>query len=134
VRRGSFLARWSACAAVTVAACFAASCATYQAYEGPTKPASQVATIEGTAKLRTTLPLALVIRSVDGREVGLQYASVAVEPGKHRLLIDCQVSGPPASTSRHELEVDLAPGVRYRLSARMDAGNRSCADVALESI
>ncbi len=127
----------SSCAAsricIVAAAALVASCATYQGYEGPKKPASQVATIEGTAKLRTTLPLALVIRSIDGREVGLQYSAVAVEPGKHAILVDCQVSGPPASTSRHELEVELAAGVRYKLAARMDAGNRSCADVDLES-
>ena len=127
----------SSCAALRVAVAaavsLAASCATYQGYEGPKKPASQVATIEGTAKLRTTLPLALVIRSIDGREVGLQYSAVAVEPGKHTILVDCQVSGPPASTSRHALDVEFSPGVRYKLSARMDAGNRSCVAVDLES-
>lgn len=115
-------------AATLAAALLLGACATYRAYEGPQKPTSEVAIIEGTAKVRTVLPLALVIRAVDGREVGLQYSSVAVTPGKHEIIVDCQVSGETATASRHAIEVDVSAGERYRLSARMSPGNRSCAE------
>jgi len=78
-----------------------AACATYQAYDGPSQPKSATALISGDAKLRAELPLALVIRSVDGRTVDLRYASVAVTAGHHVLIVDCQVGGAAAGeTSR----------------------------------
>lgn len=110
-------------------------CATYQAYDGPKLPRAQVAVVEGSGKIRSGLPLALVIRSVDGRSVGLQYSRVALAPGSHELLVDCEVSGSPsggAAVSRHALRIEVAAGGKYRLTARMSAGNRSCADVGLE--
>ena len=110
-----------------------AGCATYQAYDGPRRSAGEVAVISGSAKVRTQLPVALVIRAVDGREVGLQYSSVAVSAGTHELLVDCQVSGDIATASRHSLNVEVDGGSRYRLTARMSPGNRSCAEVTLES-
>ncbi len=117
-------------------ACLAAGCATYQAYDGPKLARAQVAIIVGSAKIRSGLPLALVIRSVDGRDVGLQYSSVALAPGSHELLVDCEVSGSATAggaASRHALRIEVAAGEKYRLTARMSPGNRSCADVALES-
>jgi hypothetical protein len=109
-----------------------AACGTFQAYEGSHKSANEVAVISGAAKLRATTPLALVIRAVDGKEVDLRYSSVALLPGKHSLLIDCQVGGSGATASRHELEVEVAAGERYRLQAEMRPGNRSCERVDLE--
>jgi hypothetical protein len=109
------------------------SCATYQAYEGPSRSSSELAIIEGSAKLRSELPLALVIRSVDGREVDLRYSSVAVEPGKHQLIVDCQVGGSAGTASRHAVVIEVSAGTRYRLNAQMSPGNRSCAGVELEA-
>jgi len=112
-----------------------AACATYQAYDGPSQPKSATALISGDAKLRAELPLALVIRSVDGRTVDLRYASVAVTAGHHVLIVDCQVGGAAAGeTSRHHVEVDAAGGERYRLQAEMRPGNASCERVFLEPI
>lgn len=112
-------------------AAFAGACATYQAYDGPARAATELAIIEGSAKLRTVVPLALVIRSVDGRDVDLRYASVAVPPGKHELVVDCQVGGTTGTASRHTLPIDVYAGSRYRLDAQMSPGNRSCASVGL---
>ncbi len=109
-----------------------ASCATYQAYDGPGQPRSATAVINGDAKLRAELPLALVIRSVDGRTVDLRYASVAVTAGHHLLIVDCQVGGATGSTSRHHVEVDAEGGEQYRLQAEMRPGNESCERVFLE--
>ena len=109
-----------------------AACGTFQAYDGSHKSASEVAVISGAAKLRATTPLALVIRAVDGKEVDLRYSSVALLPGKHSLLIDCQLGGDGATASRHALDVEVAAGERYRLQAEMRPGNRSCERVELQ--
>lgn len=109
------------------------SCATYQAYDGPKKPGSEIAVISGDAKLRAETPLALVIRAVDGKSVDVRYNSVAVTPGTHLLLVDCQVGGEGVTASRHAVEVTVGAGERYRLTARMRPGNQSCEAVELEA-
>jgi hypothetical protein len=112
------------CTALLVAAC-----ATYQGYEGPKRSSEDIAVVAGDAKLRAQMPVAIVIRAVDGRSVDLQYSSVALSPGKHELVVDCQVGGVDGSTSRHEVELDVAGGERYRLRAEMQPGNRACGRV-----
>ncbi len=128
-------ARLAPSLALGLLASVSAGCATYQAYDGPKLPRAQLAIVEGSGKIRSGLPLALVIRSVDGRSVGVQYSSVALAPGSHELLVDCEVSASApggAAASRHALRVEVSAGEKYRLSARMSPGNRSCADVGLE--
>src|SRR5262245_57853957 len=93
------------------------ACATYQAYEGPKRPASEVAVINGDAKLRADTPLALVIRAIDGATLDVRYSSAAVLPGKHTLLIDCQLGGTAGTASRHEVSSDFEAGRSYRLEA-----------------
>lgn len=110
-----------------------AGCATFQAYDGERRAKSDVAVITGDAKLRADMPVALVIRAVDGRTVDVRYNSVALLPGRHSLLIDCQLGGSTATASRHELDVDVGAGEHYRLQADMRPGNRSCDNVQLES-
>jgi hypothetical protein len=117
---------------LAVASLGLAACATFQAYEGPARPASGTTIIRGDAKLRAELPLALVIRSVDGRAVDLRYSSVAVTPGHHVIIVDCQVGGATGATSRHHVEVDAEGGDSYRLQADMRPGNASCERVYLE--
>ncbi|HKE46024.1 MAG TPA: hypothetical protein VKB41_15935 [Steroidobacteraceae bacterium] len=109
-----------------------AGCATFQAYDGERRATSDVAVISGDAKLRATTPFALVIRSVDGRNVDVRYSSVALLPGKHSLLIDCQVGTSGTTASRHELDVEVEAGEHYRLQAEMRPGNQSCERVDLE--
>jgi hypothetical protein len=110
-----------------------AGCATFQAYDGAHRASSEVAVISGDAKLRADMPVALVIRAVDGRSVDVRYSSVALLPGKHSLLIDCQLGGSTATASRHELDVEVVAGEHYRLQADMRPGNRSCDNVQLQS-
>jgi hypothetical protein len=114
------------------AALLLVACGTFRAYDGSHKSASEVAVISGAAKLRATTPFALVIRAVDGKEVDVRYSSVALLPGKHSLLIDCQVGGSGTTASRHAIDVEVAAGERYRLQADMRPGNRSCERVTLE--
>ena len=119
--------------AAALAAAALAGCATYRAYDGPSRAAAEVTTIHGDAKLRAELPLALVIRSVDGRAVDLRYSSIVVTKGHHTLIVDCQVGGAAnGSTSRHHVEIDAEGGESYRLQAEMRPGNRSCERVVLE--
>jgi hypothetical protein len=59
---------------------------------------------------------------VDGASV-VGGSSVTIAPGRHRLVVYCRYNlsimiGDAQSVER-ELEVDLAPGGRYRLRARM---------------
>ena len=107
-------------------------CATFQAYDGPQRPASELAIVSGSSKIRATTPLALIIRSVDDRTVDVRFNSVALTPGQHRLIVDCQLGTEAGTASRHVLDVDVGEGDRYRLSAQMRPGNRSCESVALE--
>jgi len=109
-----------------------AACATYHAYDGPQRPSSEVAVVIGASKLRAAMPLALVIRSVDDRSVDVGYSNVALTPGRHRLLVDCQLGEQPGTASRHSIDVDVGAGERYRLTAEMRPGNRSCKSVELK--
>lgn len=109
-----------------------AGCATFKAYDGSGLPASETAIIRGDAKLRAELPLALVIRQVDGRGVDLRYSSVAVAPGHHEVIVDCQVGGASGTTSRHHVEVDAQAGESYRLRADMRPTDATCQRVYLE--
>ena len=109
-----------------------AGCAIYHAYDGPRRPADEIAIVTGAAKLRAATPLALVIRAVDERPVDVRYSSVALAPGSHQLLVDCQLGEQPGTASRHSIEVDVEAGERYRLTAEMRPGNRACASVDLE--
>ena len=109
-----------------------AACATYHAYDGGQRPTKELAIVSGSSKFSATSPLALVIRAVDERTVDVRYNSVALTPGRHQLIVDCQLGGEAGTASRHILDVDVGAGDRYRLSAEMRPGNRSCASVALE--
>jgi hypothetical protein len=109
-----------------------AGCATYQSYSGAKRARDEVAVVHGDAKLRAEMPVAVVIRAVDGRPVDLKFSSVALLPGKHELVVDCQVGGASGSTTRHQVDVDAGPNESYRLVAEMSPGNRSCARVVLE--
>lgn len=125
-----------AAAVVATLACTATAlpalegCATYAGYDGA-RPEEGVATIHADPRLNAGLPMTVTIRRVDAREVGPQYAKVAVAAGAHRLLVDCTM-GATRSTTRYELNVEVEPGGNYRLVAESAPGNRTCGDVRLE--
>jgi len=109
----------------------AAGCATERLYAGAARPPAEVAIVDGNPRFNAGLPLTAVIREVDGHVVALVTSRVALEPGRHVLLVDC-VMAQTHSTTRHELKVEVEAGARYRLVADTDPGNRSCGDVRLE--
>lgn len=117
-------------AAVALTSCLA-GCATAQLYEGPSRPAAELARIDGDPRISAGLPLAAVIRKVDARATGITAAHIAVTPGPHRLLIDCILAA-THSTARFELEVEVEAGQRYRLIAEAAPGNQRCGAVRLE--
>ncbi len=106
-------------------------CLSLRAYDGGKRANDEVATVLGDFKVRAGAPISVLLRKVDDYVVDVRYSSVKVLPGKHRLLIDCQVQG--GGTSRYAIEEDLSAGARYRIVADTDAGNRDCATVRLDA-
>ncbi|MBS0376594.1 MAG: hypothetical protein JSR73_18625 [Proteobacteria bacterium] len=108
-----------------------AGCATERGYEGPIRPAGELAVIEGAPRVNAGLPLAPLLRKVDERVVGVGYSRVQVAPGTHRVLVDC-VMAAAHTTTRFELSIETYPGRRYVLVADSAPGNQRCAEVRVE--
>ncbi len=105
--------------------CVLGACATVRGYDGPARPAAELAVIEGAPSINAGLPLAPVIRKVDDRVVGVGYSKVVVAPGEHQVLVDCVMSS-THRTTRHALKFEVFPGRRYVLVADSGPGNRDC--------
>ena len=116
----------------TVGAALAAGCATERLYTGPARAPAEVAIVDGDPRINAGLPLTAVLREVDGRVLALATSRVALEPGRHVLLVDC-IMAETRSTTRHELEVEVEAGGRYRLAADSEPGNRRCGAVRLKA-
>jgi hypothetical protein len=112
--------------------CLSAGCQSLRAYDGPQLQESELAHITGDSRFAYGVPLSIILRKVDGMEVGSRYNGVNVLPGTHSLLIDCTVTE-SKHISRHHLDVDVYAGVKYRLVADTGAGNRECVEVQLVS-
>jgi hypothetical protein len=117
--------------AVLIVGLTLAGCESLRGYEGPRRPASELARITGDSRVGGA-PLAVILRQVDDVDLGLQYSGVDVLPGAHSLLIDCTVTE-SKQTTRHHLDVDVDAGVKYRLVADTGPGNRECVEVRLVS-
>lgn len=109
-----------------------AGCETLRMYEGERLAARDVASIVGDSRIAGA-PVSIVLRRIDGVELGMRYRGVEVLPGAHTLLIDCTVTE-SKHTSRHRLDVEVDPGVKYRLVANTGRGNRECVDVQMVSV
>jgi hypothetical protein len=114
-----------------VAVC--SGCATAQFYDGPRRDPDDVAHISGDLRVTAGAPVSVILRQVDGRPLGFGQNAVEVLPGKHELLVDCQIAE-TGGVSRHTIEAEVWPGRRYRLRAETGAGLRQCTDVTLESV
>jgi len=114
-----------------VAAC--SGCGTAQFYGGPRRDSDDVAHISGDLRVTAGAPVSVILRQVDGQRLGLGQNAVDVLPGKHELLVDCQIAE-TQSVSRHSIQVEVWPGRRYRLRAETGAGLRQCTDVTLETV
>lgn len=109
-----------------------AGCESLRIYDGPRQDASEVARILGDSRIAGA-SVSIILRRVDQRDVGLRYRGVEVLPGAYTLLIDCTVTE-SKHTSRHHLNVDVAAGIKYRLTADTGRGNRECVGVQLVSV
>ncbi len=120
--------RWALAA---LAALALGACATQRGYDGPTRPAAELAVIEGAPPVSAGLPLSAVLRKVDDHVVVLGYSKVVVEPGEHRVLVDCTLAATRA-TARYELKFEVYPGRRYVMVAESAPGNRACGAVRVD--
>jgi hypothetical protein len=107
-------------------------CMSAQLYDGPKRDPDEVARISGDPIVTAGSPISVILRQVDGRDIGLTQTSVELLEGEHSLLVDCRIAE-TKSTSRHALKVEVFGGRRYRLRAESGAGLRGCSGVSLEA-
>lgn len=118
------------------AACIAASlmcggCMTQRGYDGPKRPADEVAHIGGDLRLTAGVPMSVLLRKVDDYTLGVSESGIDVIPGKHTLLVDCLIRE-TASTTRYSIEVEVGAGQHYKLVAEVGPGLRECTSVSLQ--
>jgi hypothetical protein len=91
-------------------------CASLRVVDDGNLDKTQLAHVVSDYRVRAGAPVNVYLRSVDGIALQFWQNSADIEPGLHRLLVDCTV---PATerTSRHVLNVALEAGVSYRLEA-----------------
>ena len=108
-------------------------CMSVQLYDGPKRDRDEVARISGDPVVTAGSPITVVLRQVDGRDIGLTQTSVEVLEGKHELLVDCRIAE-TKRVSRHSLEVEVFGGSKYRLRAETGPALRECSSVTLETL
>jgi hypothetical protein len=108
-----------------------AGCMTLQAYDGPRQSKGEVAHVKGDPHLRAGAPVSVFLRKIDERDLDPRYNSADVLPGKHTLLIDCEVAE-THSVTRFPLDMYLEPGTTYVLEAETGPGNRTCENVRVK--
>lgn len=125
--------RWiSVAMAVIVMSMGLAGCMSVQLYDGPKRDRDEVARISGDPVVTAGSPITVVLRQVDGQDIGLAQTSVEVLEGSHSLLVDCRIAE-TKSVSRHSLEVEVVGGTNYRLRADAGPALRECAGITLEA-
>ncbi|WP_116807164.1 hypothetical protein [Steroidobacter cummioxidans] len=123
----SFQATLLASTAILVSGCMSA-----QLYDGPKRDRDEVARITGDPVVTAGSPVTVILRQVDGRDIGMTQTTVEVLEGTHNLLVDCRIAETKA-VSRHALEVEVFGGRKYRLRAQTGPALRECTGVTLES-
>jgi len=117
---------------LAITAILVSGCMSVQLYDGPKRDRDEVARITGDPVVTAGSPVTVVLRQVDGRDIGLTQTSVEVLEGTHTLLVDCRIAETKA-VSRHALEVEVFGGRKYRLRAQTGPALRECTGVTLES-
>lgn len=117
---------------LAITAILVGGCMSVQLYDGPKRDRDEVARITGDPVVTAGSPVTVVLRQVDGRDIGLTQTSVEVLEGTHTLLVDCRIAETKA-VSRHALEVEVFGGRKYRLRAQTGPALRECTGVTLES-
>jgi hypothetical protein len=123
------LVGWSALASAAV---LAGGCMSVQLYDGPKRDADEVARISGDPVVTAGSPVTVILRQVDGHDIGVTQTTVEVLEGKHNLLVDCRIAETKGG-SRHSLDVEVYGGRSYRLRAETGPALRECTGVTLES-
>ena len=112
-----------AVAAVALSVC---GCATYRVAD--TRGAG-VAWVSADPVISAGLPVRVILRKIDARQVDARYSSAELPAGRHEFLVDCRVAETGAA-SRHMVVAELESGMRYRLVGI--ASSRRCDSVELE--
>jgi hypothetical protein len=97
-----------------------AGCGSQRAYEGPELSRSELARVQADPAFSAGLPVQVVLRKVDDREVPLGRRAVELAPGRHVFVVDCRLAE-PGSTTRFVLEAEVEAGADYRLEAEASA-------------
>lgn len=108
-------------------------CMSVRLYDGPKRDRDEVARISGDPVITAGSPVTVVLRQVDGHDIGVTQTTVEVLEGKHDLLVDCRIAETSA-VSRHSLDVEVFGGRKYRLRAETGPALRECTSVTLESL
>jgi hypothetical protein len=119
--------------ALAIAAVLASGCMSVQLYDGPKRDKDEVARITGDPVVTAGSPVTVILRQVDGHDIGVTQTTVEVLEGKHTLLVDCRIAETKGG-SRHALDVEVYGGRKYRLRAETGPALRECTGVTLESV
>ena len=106
-------------------------CAATPGYDGPRRPAGEVAVVSASLPITAGAPVAVQLRKVDATVVAFGVWRVELEPGPHTLLVDC-ITRDPERTARFTLEVEVDAGTRYRLVPVVGSPQEGCTAVTLE--
>lgn len=108
-------------------------CMSTQLYDGPRRDPDEVARISGDPVVTAGSPVTVVLRQVDGRDIGLTQTTVEVLEGEHTLLVDCRIAE-TKSVSRLSIRVAAYGGRHYRLRAETGPALRECSSVMAEAV
>ncbi len=97
-----------------------AGCGSYRAYEGPALPRAERARVAADPSFSAGLPVQVILRKVDDREVPLGRSAVELAPGRHVFIVDCRLAE-TGSATRFVLEAEVDAGAEYRLEAEATA-------------
>lgn len=97
-----------------------AGCGSHRAYEGPALPRAERARVAADPAFSAGLPVQVILRKVDDREVPLGRSAVELAPGRHLFVVDCRLAE-TGSTTRFALEAEVDAGAEYRLEAEATA-------------
>src|ERR1700741_4176652 len=123
---------WFKGGVVTALALSSSACFTLDAGRSDASDKSAAAHVIGDYHLRAGAAVNVFLRSVDDQPLHFWQHAADIEAGSHRLLVDCAVVATD-KLSRHELNVSLESGVRYRLSAEAN-DQQGCTRVMLEEL
>ena len=104
----------------TLACAILTACGSYRAYEGPALPRAERARVAADPSFSAGLPVQVILRKVNDREVPLGRSAVELPPGRHALVVDCRLAE-TGSTTRFAFEAEVEAGGQYRLEAEATA-------------